>query len=171
MADEIDVRACDNRGQGRKPHPSDQTRRVQRSGHNAAIRGLRARRLRPWWCRHCRRRQAAQPIPAISAKTPNAAIMLPSVSQSISKNPTAAAIAIYLFSIGNCTPSRRPNPRRLPSVRLLPVTPERLLPGGDGEDGPHELRRCLTDGRGLAPELAVDRGRHRYFDNDHRPRR
>src|SRR5271170_2735140 len=122
-------------------------------------------------CRHCRRRRAAHPIPAISAKMPNAAIMLPSVSQSVSKNPTAAAIAIYLFSIGNCAPSRRPNPRRLRSVVLLLLTPERLLPGGDGEDGPHELRRCLTGGRGLAPELAVDRGRHRYFGNDHRPRR
>jgi hypothetical protein len=125
-----------------------------------------------WRCCHCRRRRAAHPIPAISAKTPNAAIMLPSVSQSISKNPTAAAIAIYLFSIGNCAPSRRPNPRRLRSVGLLLLlTPERLLPGGDGEDGPHELRRCLTGGRGLAPELPIDRRRHRYIDNDHRPRR
>jgi hypothetical protein len=102
---------------------------------------------------------------------PNAAIMLPSVSQSISKNPTAAAIAIYLFSIGNCAPQGGLTPRTSTISRSPPLTPERLLPGGDGEDGPHELRRCLTDGRGLAPELAVDRGRHRYFDNDHRPRR
>ena len=51
--------------------------------------------------RQCRRRRTAHPIPAIKASTPNAAIRLPSVSQSIRRNPTTAAIAAYLFSIGN----------------------------------------------------------------------
>ena len=48
-----------------------------------------------------RRRLIAHPAPAIRAKTPNAAIMLPSESQSVSMNPTTAANAVYLFSISN----------------------------------------------------------------------
>jgi hypothetical protein len=106
-------------------HPN-QPRRARQSGHNAAIRRLRVRRL---WCRHCRRRRAAHPIPAISAKTPNAATMLPSVSQSISKNPAAAAIATYLFSIGNCVSSRRSNPRRLRSPHARAPTSRPRLRG------------------------------------------
>jgi hypothetical protein len=40
-------------------------------------------------------------MPAIKARTPNAAIGLPSVNLSIRKSPTTPAIAAHLFSIGN----------------------------------------------------------------------
>jgi hypothetical protein len=46
-------------------------------------------------------RLIAHPVPAIRAKTPNAAVMLPSESQSVSMNPTTAANAVYLFSTSN----------------------------------------------------------------------
>ena len=99
----------------------------------------------------------AHPIPAISAKTPNAAIMLPSVSQSASKNPATAAIATYLFSIGNRTfselgygldvsTSKRVHQRSfLPAVDLRVhrmLDPERavLAEGGDAVFRRHEIR-------------------------------
>jgi len=68
-----------------------------------------------WRARQRSSRRAAHPIPDINARTPNAAIMLPSVSQSVSKNPTTAAIAAYLFLIGNRKESSRLSSRLVPA--------------------------------------------------------
>ena len=46
-------------------------------------------------------RRKAHPTPAISARTPKASTRLPWVINSVTMNPTPAAIAIYLLSIGN----------------------------------------------------------------------
>ncbi|MGD0102677.1 MAG: hypothetical protein ABSC06_01400 [Rhodopila sp.] len=49
---------------------------------------------------HRRTRRATHPIPAISAKPPNAANKLPWLNKSMIRNDTTAAAIMYLLSIG-----------------------------------------------------------------------